>query len=263
MSKRVRIYAVTNQKGGLGKSTIGCNLVFAGLEAGLKVLVCDSDPQGSSSAFLSGDPRINKKDMGLGFDRVFDFVDKEDVELPTVPVYDNVDLLPGTLHLDAWNNDPKLLSDPSLVMRAGQRLRVWAGKNGYDRVVFDTPTGHGLLQVVPMLWSDVIYIPVSPEPLSMHMLPALSDTLDFVKNLNPLVQERYVINKIKKSSTQTANLGKLRTAFGARVMAEFKDSVSVSDSLDVGMPVWRFKGRKEVRETWRDFANRAMEVETA
>ena len=87
MSKEVRIYAVTNQKGGLGKSTTACNIVLAAVEEGLRVLVCDSDPQGSSSAFLSGNPTINDTDKGKGFDRVFDFVDDEDVDLPVQNIF--------------------------------------------------------------------------------------------------------------------------------------------------------------------------------
>lgn len=262
--KDVRIYAVTNQKGGLGKSTTACNIVFAAVEAGLKVLVCDSDPQGSSSAFLSGNPVINKMDLGMGFDRVFDFIDHDDVDLPTIKLFEgsNVDLLPGTMHLDAWNSDSRMLANPSLVMLAGQRLRKWAAKQGYDRIVFDTPTGHGLLQVVPMLWADVVYVPLSPSPLSMHMLPALDETLEFAGNLNPVLQTKYIVNMIMKSSKkQEENLIKLRNAYGNRIFAEFKHSVTVSDSLDYGLPVWRYKGRKDVRDSWREFANRALELD--
>lgn len=258
----LRIYAVTNQKGGLGKSTTACNIVFAAIEEGLKVLVCDSDPQGSSSAFLSGDPLIDQRPIGKGFDRVFDFVDQEEVDLPVVSFHENADLLPGTEHLDAWNTDERLTSDPALVMRAGDRLRKWAEKMGYDCIVFDTPTGHGLLQVTPMLWADVIYVPLSPAPLSMRMLPALNKTLELVRGLNRKLVTKYIVNMVlKRSKTQQKNLQLIKDAYGDAIFAELNFSVSVSDSLDCGVPVWRYKGGKENRDGWRDFAYRALELD--
>lgn len=262
MNKQLQMFGVTNQKGGLGKSTTTFNLLRGAQELGKKVLVADIDPQGNSSAFISRNPSINQYPKGRGFDAVFGLLDNPELDdLPVVEVEENCFLLPGTEALSAWNNDEFLSSDPRHVIEIGHRFRAWAARQGFDCVIFDTPTGQGLLQVIPLLWCDVIYVPIGPAPLAMHTLPQMERNIALARKENRALDVRYVVNMFMKASkTHRNNLELLRRQYGSKIVAEFKHSAMVSDSMAEGVAVWRYSGRKEVREAWRNFAYSALEA---
>lgn len=245
----MKVITVINQKGGDGKTTIGCHLAYASDEAGLKTLVVDNDTQGNASQILTGDPMINRRPNGA------EMLFKADVELPVTNPFGNVWLLHGHNKLDVVDRDPEILD---MGVLASLRKRIAA--LGFDRVIFDAPPGVGPRQIGPLMWSDTVLIPVEPVPLSISGLVSLSDTISIVKRHNPSLGVRYVINRIHPSSkVQKANVEALRKRFGASILAELGLRVAVTDALAMGEPVWK-RGSKQVKEAWRTFAHRALEL---
>lgn len=251
--KRTRIITVVNQKGGVGKTTITCNLALAAAEAALDALVVDFDTQGNTSQILMQDPQIH---MQRGGAELFWAEDISPKEVPTQksPLSERLSLIHGHSHLDVVDNE-------DAVLERAVALRDQIRALPYDRIIFDTPPSIGPRQTAPMLWSDILLVPIEPTQLAMAGLPALMDTITKVKRLNRNLQIAYVINRIKSTSrVQCKNIVELRAKFGNAIWAELPDRVAVADSLAEACPAWR-RGHSKNRIIWREFAQRAMAID--
>jgi chromosome partitioning protein len=247
---RPKIITVVNQKGGVGKTTVTCNLAFAAVDAGLDVLVMDFDTQGNTSQILMRDPQVHKRRGGV--EQYWD--DRReplDVAPSETPYGAHLKLVHGHQHLD-------VIDKKDDVMEKAVALREQIRRLPYDRIIIDTPPSIGPRQIAPMLWSDVLLVPVEPTQLAMSGLPALIDTVVSVKRVNRGLQVLYVVNRFKHASNeQKRMLAALREKFGAAIIAELPDRVAVADSLAEGRPAWR-RGKSENKAIWREFAKQAM-----
>ncbi len=244
----MKIITVVNQKGGVGKSTITCHIVFAAREAGKRILVVDMDTQGNTSEVLTRDPEIS--DRRGGAEQLFEKPLSEIVPSEPEP---GVFLLHGHTHLQVVDAEPDIM-ERALAMRTEIRAM------DYDYILFDTPPSIGPRHVAPMFWSDLILVPVIPSPLSMSGLPKLTKTLKGVRKANPSVDVKYVVNMIMGSSKQQKHyVEAMRDKFGGLITAELPHRVAVADALDLGEPVWKH-GPRQTRDTWRKFVGRVLEL---
>lgn len=250
---RARIVTVVNQKGGVGKTTITCNLAFAAAEAGLSVLVVDFDTQGNTSQILLQDPRVHEEAGGAEeFWRPG--IRHADLPARASPFSELLAVIHGHSHLDAMDREDG-------VLERAVELRQFVASLPYDRIILDTPPSIGPRQIAPMLWADMLLVPVEPTALAMSGLPALMETIGKVKRVNRALQIAYAINRIKSGSReQKRQLADLRQRFGAAIMAELPDRVAVADSLAECRPAWR-RGHAANRVMWRAFTERAMAID--
>ena len=239
---RATVVTVTNQKGGVGKTTSGVHLAFGLRDMGKKVLLADLDTQGNASAILSRDPRINTRPGGA--EQLFQNVaDLKGVETPS-----GIDLLHGHAFLEAL--------DKEVAVGDTAQLRDYVRSLPYDYIIFDTPPALGVRQVAPMLWADHLVVPVEPTPLAAAGLAA---TIRVIKRLidsgqNGELKWKLVVNRYKSTSKeQTALVERMRQQFGANfVQFTFGERVGLTDCLARGVPIWEYKGTpKEVGEAWR------------
>lgn len=162
--------AVTNQKGGVGKTTTSVNLAASLAAMQRRVLLVDLDPQGHST-------------MGLG-------VDKHEVETTVYDVLMSPELAPGAVRhvetagvdLIASNVD---LTGAELELidhdRREFRLRdALAGLTAYDYILIDCPPSLGLLTLNGLAASDRVLIPIQCEYYALEGLTALLQTIDRV-----------------------------------------------------------------------------------
>ena len=170
-----KIVAVVNQKGGVGKTTTAVNLTAALHDLGLKVLLCDFDPQANASS-------------GLGVDKKRIRHSVYDVVINDVPARDAIirtrfgDVLPS--HPDLAGAGVELLSVPNPNHRLGAALQEV--KDQYDLIFVDCPPSLELLTLNGLCAADSILVPVQCEYYALEGLSDLMATLRMVKKrLNP------------------------------------------------------------------------------
>ena len=170
-----KIIAVVNQKGGVGKTTTAVNLTAALHDSGLKVLLCDFDPQANATSGLGVDKRKIKHSV-------------YDVTINGVPVEDAIvstkfgDLLPSA---------PDLAGAAVELIGADHRERQLEMalndvKRKYDVIFIDCPPSLELLTLNGLCAADSILVPVQCEYYALEGLSDLMSTLRMVKRkLNP------------------------------------------------------------------------------
>lgn len=171
------IYAVANQKGGVGKTTTAINLGASLASLGRRVLLVDIDPQANATS-------------GLGLDKGQVEPSVYDVVVAGVPavraiVRDHrpgLDVLPASLSLAGA--EVELVALASREQRLARGLRPVA--NSYDHVVIDCPPSLGLLTVSALTAAHRVVIPVQCEYLALEGLTQLMRTITLVRqSLNP------------------------------------------------------------------------------
>ena len=170
-----KIVAVVNQKGGVGKTTTAVNLTAALHDLGLKVLLCDFDPQANASSGLGVDKRKIKHSA---YDVVINDIPAKDAIVHT----DFGDVLPS--HADLAGAGVELLSVPNPNHRLGAALQTV--KDQYDLIFIDCPPSLELLTLNGLCAADSILVPVQCEYYALEGLSDLMATLRMVKKrLNP------------------------------------------------------------------------------
>lgn len=244
-----RLIAVVNQKGGVGKTTIASHLAFAAQEEGKSVLVVDLDTQGNASQFLSKDMRISKKPGGS--EQLFG---TDPLVYKDTP-HENLKLLHGHKRLqalDVRNNE---------ILEMAMAIRKSVRKLPFDYVIFDTPPSLGPRLAAPLFWSDMVIIAIKPSMASLVGLEDTFETIADAKKRNPILDIRYVINLMNRSSsTQKKDCQGLHQKFGTNIIGEFSSRQHVSDALDNFQPVWKYSRDSKLKSEWREFAKRTLNL---
>ena len=167
-----QIFAIANQKGGVGKTTTAVNLCAYLAEAGCRVLLVDSDPQANATTSLGIDPRASLASL---YEVLIDDTPVRDAITSTgqpglelVPA--NLDLAGAEVELAARMAREQLLS------RALQPL-----DGQYDYIFIDDPPSLGLITINGLTAADGVIIPVQCEYLALEGLSQLLDTIHQVR----------------------------------------------------------------------------------
>lgn len=163
----MKIVAVTNIKGGVGKTTTAVNLAYLWAAAGERTLLWDLDAQGAATYTLQVEAgeRVSAKKLVNGRRELPEAIVHSAYErlhvLPADLSYRNLDL-----HLAARKRPTERLLKMSRVLR-----------DAYDRLVLDCPPGISLLTENVLRAADALVVPLLPTPLSLRMLTQLRDFL--------------------------------------------------------------------------------------
>lgn len=192
-----RIIAISNQKGGVGKTTTSINLGAALALAGHKVLLVDLDPQGNASSGV-GFPRADLE--GGVYDLLLEGASVDDVARMTD--LDGLELVPVT--------DALVAAELELVGEMGRERRLHgaleAVRDRYDWILIDCPPSLGLLTINAFVAADSVLIPLQAEYFAMEGLSGLMSTVAQVQKwLNPELTREGVLLTMLDSRT---NLGR-------------------------------------------------------
>src|SRR6266511_3864498 len=209
-----KIIAVSNQKGGVGKTTTAINLGASLALAEKRILLVDMDPQGN---LTSG---VGLKEQSADVDTIYEAITAETADGVVLPILQtavqNLFLIPANRNLAGA--EIELVGMTQREMRLRQLLEPLRDK--YDFIVIDTPPSLGLLTVNALVAADAVLIPLHCEYFALEGLADLVGTMRRVRaSLNPALDIEGVLLTMYDDRT---NLGQLV----ARDVREFfKDKV--------------------------------------
>lgn len=172
-----KIIAITNQKGGVGKTTTAINLgaSFGVLE--YKTLIIDADPQANATSGVGFDPRNVQRSI---YDCLINEADAKDLVIETENP--NLDIIPA--HIDLVGAELEMINMPNRENKLKQALE--AIKDDYDFIIIDCSPSLGLITVNALTAADSVIIPVQCEYFALEGLGKLLNTIKIVQSrLNP------------------------------------------------------------------------------
>ena len=182
----MRVWAVANQKGGVGKTTSAVTLGGLLAEQGHRVLLLDLDPHGSMTSYFGYDPDgLQKSSFNLFSDHELSVADIDALVLKTS--LDNLSLLPSSMALATVERGA---STEGMGLKVARALaQVW---DCYDYVLIDSPPVLGALMINALAASECLLVPVQTEFLALKGLERMIRTIAMVtrslkKQLNYLV----------------------------------------------------------------------------
>ncbi len=228
----VRIIAVANQKGGVGKTTAVVNLSASIAALGHRVLVVDLDPQGNASTGLGLDIRSLEHSV-------------YDVLLHDTPIEDAVqsssvaNLFVVPANLDLAGAEIELVPAMGRETRLRRAIEQVAGDYAY--VFIDCPPSLGLLTVNALTAAHEVLVPVQCEYYALEGLAQLLRNIELVnQNLNPTLQVSTILCQMYDPRTKLSAevVADVRSHFGNKVLtAVIPRTVRIAESPSFGKPV--------------------------
>ena len=176
-SQMARIIAITNQKGGVGKTTTAINLSACLAEAGQHVLLLDFDPQGNASSGLG----LEREDIE---NTVYDLLTEEVTfeECRIAEIQKNLDILPSDMNLAGAEIEFQEIEDKEKLLRS----YLEKIKDDYDFILIDCPPSLNILTINALTAADTVLVPIQCEYYALEGLGQVLKTVDLVKRkLNP------------------------------------------------------------------------------
>ena len=225
-----KVIAVVNQKGGVGKTTTAVNLT-AGLHAlGLKVLLCDFDPQANATSGLGLEKKKLKHSV---YDVVINGTPAKDVIVST----NFGDVLPASADLAGAAVELLTMDRPNFCLKEA----LAQVRNTYDLILIDCPPSLEMLTLNALAAADGILIPVQCEYFALEGLSDLMNTMRMVKKrINPNLEIFSVVLTMfdgrTNFSTQVAQ--EVRRHFPGKVCANvIPRNVRLAEAPSHGIPV--------------------------
>ena len=244
---------MVNQKGGVGKTTTAVNLTAALKDLGLKVLLCDFDPQANATSGLGIDKRKIKKTV---YDVVINGVDPKEAIVSTK----FGDVLPSSA--DLAGAGVELISMPNPNYCLDQALKTV--KDDYDVIFIDCPPSLEMLTLNSLAAADGILVPVQCEYYALEGLSDLMATLRMVKRrINPKLEIFAVALTMfdgrTNFSTQVAQ--EVRRHFPGKVFATMVPrNIRLAEAPSHGLPVTAYdrssRGAQAYKAMAEEFKNK-------
>ncbi|MDP5276072.1 ParA family protein [Chengkuizengella axinellae] len=251
-----KIIAITNQKGGVGKTTTSINLGASLATLGKKVLLVDIDPQGNTTSGVG----INKADVvHCIYDVIINDVHPKDAICKSE--IENLDIIPATIQLAG----AEIELVPTISREIRLKKSIQLVKHLYDYVLIDCPPSLGILTVNSLTAADSVIIPIQCEYYALEGLSQLLNTVRLVqKHLNTNLQIEGVLLTMLDA----------RTNLGIQVIEEVKKyfqekvyqtiiprNVRLSEAPSHGKPIITYDAKSKGAEVYLDLAKEVITVD--
>jgi chromosome partitioning protein len=251
-----KIITVANQKGGVGKTATVINLAAALAQAGMRVLVVDSDPQGNATSGLGipeeeGRPSLYDLMMNSSF--------QSDLIIPTA--FPQLKIIPSDIHLVGVEIELVPFPDRESVLR--EKLAPLA--SAFEYLLIDCPPSLGLITLNALTAAHSLIIPTQCEYYALEGLGKLLRTVDLVQQaFNPSLKLEGILLTMFDPRTN------LSFQVEEEVRAHFKDqvfktviprNVRISESPSHGIPVLAYDPHSKGAQSYLELAREMLERE--
>lgn len=243
----MNIIAVTNQKGGCGKTTVTVNLAAMLADQGQRVLVIDADPQAHSSLGLG---HLESEGAGV-FEAITGTVPAVDCIIKNLLT--GLDLLPGSISMAALEH---ALSEVSEKHRQLEFL-IDSLEEDYDYVFIDCPPALGLISINAMGAASSVLVPVDMSLFSLDGIYRLEDTLMLVNEKKGWSTRYHIVPNMVDERTRMSRelLGQLQDLYGDRMLeSRIRQTVRLKESMLRCQPILHFDHNSPVVDDFRALA---------
>ena len=244
------VICITNQKGGVGKTTTAVNLSYFLAKDRFKVLLIDFDPQGNATSGLG----FSKDDLKCSMTEVvLEKATMKDAVLETK--FKNLDLAPTTPELA---NAEVELTSVKKNMFVKLKNAIVSVEDIYDYVIIDSPPSLSLLTVNGMIAADFLLLPVQTEFYALEGVAQLLDSMKLVKKaMNPNLQLLGVLATMydKRTSLSAEVLAEVKKYFKNKVFeTTIPRNVRVAEAPSHGVPVGNYDKFSRGAKAYKDLA---------
>lgn len=252
----VKVVAIANQKGGVGKTTTSVNLAACLAALDRKVLLVDNDPQGNATSGLGFDKRDIKKCV---YNMLIDEIPATEIVRKTT--YNNLDVLPATIQLAG--------AEIELVSRMNREGRLKLAlekiKHNYDYVIIDCPPSLSLLTINALTAASSIIIPIQCEFYALEGVSMLMNSIQLVqRNLNPALKLEGVVMTMYDSRTNLSQevVNEVKKYFKTKMyQTVIPRNVRLSEAPSHGEPVIEYDPKSKGAQVYMELAKEVLEDE--
>ena len=253
-----RVFAIANQKGGVGKTTTSINLGASLAILEKKILLIDADPQANCTSGLGFELKSIEKSI---YDALTDDVEPKDIILQTGT--DGLDIVPS--HIDLVGAESELLN----VESREYRLKSFISKvrDMYDYIIIDCSPSLGLLTVNALTAADAVIIPVQCEYFALEGLGKLLNTVKMIQaRLNPDLQTEGFLLTMYDSRLRLSNqvVDQVRQHFQEMVFKTLiLRNIRLSEAPSYGKPVIEYDATSSGAVNYLNLAKEILEKDAA
>ena len=257
-----KVIALTNQKGGVGKTTTAVNLGVSLVQQGKKVLLIDADAQANLTMALG----YNRPDdipitLSTVMQNIID--DKTlDVSQGIIHHREGVDLLPSNIELSGF--EVRLIN----AMSRERVLKTYVNevKKNYDYVLIDCMPSLGMFPINAMAAADSVIIPTQPHFFSAKGLEQLLRSVSKVRQqINPKLRIDGILMTMVMSRTNSSKevTASIKSAYGQKIKvfdAQIPFAISVVDASAAGKSIFAYDKRGKVAAAYEQFSKEVTEL---
>lgn len=251
-----RIIAITNQKGGVGKTTTAVNLAATLAEAGQRVLLLDFDPQGNASSGLGverSEIRSSIYDVITGNSGIEETILRDWME--------NLDLIPADMSLAACDAELADVENKNLILRGALRPL----REKYEYLLIDCPPSLGTITVNALSAADTVLIPIQCEYYALEGLRQVLSSIEIVQEaLNPSLLIEGIVFTMYDGRIRLSQevVGTVRKNFRGNIFQSMiPRNVRLAEAPSHGLPITAYDSASSGAESYRKLAVEVMNRE--